>query len=297
MKPIDLVILTDQNFLSSHNKNGELQTGFVEDNILKEAFENKGFKVLRLAWDDTTFDWATTKAIIFRSTWDYFYRFDEFFKWLKHVSSKTRLINSEALIKWNIDKRYLLELKNNGVHIAESYFISRNSDITLTELHNKLGWQETVLKPCISGTARHTYKLNERNIVEHESIFQELINKEAMMLQPFQYDIVHKGEVSMMLINGEFTHAVLKTAKSDDFRVQDEFGGSVSIYQPTNEEIDFAVKTIKACFELPLYARVDIFNDNNGKVALSELELIEPELWFRFHSESAQLLAEAIKLD
>lgn len=294
MKSIDIVILTDKTTLPQHKEDGSEQLGYTEDHILKNALEHDGFKVLRLPWDDSEFDWSTTKAIIFRSTWDYFYRFSEFSEWLKHVSKLTRLINSSEIIHWNIDKHYLLELKNKGIHIAESYFIEQNSTETLHELHKKLGWTETVLKPCISGTARHTYKLNSNNLNEHEDILSDLIKDEAMMLQPFQHDIVNTGEVSMMLFGGQFTHAVLKVAKTGDFRVQDDFGGSVSPYTPTPNEIAFAEHAVRCCPELPAYARVDIFTDNNGKIALSELELIEPELWFRFNQKAAHVLAQAI---
>ena len=100
-----------------------------------------------------------------------------------------------------------------------------------------------------------------------------------MILQPFQYNIVEKGEISLMVMNGNFTHAILKIAKKGDFRVQDDFGGSVHDYNPTQEEIDFAENTVKACQEMPIYARVDVFTDNNNTLALAELELIEPELW------------------
>lgn len=144
-------------------------------------------------------------------------------------------------------------------------------------------------------SARHTYKLNADNVLKHETIFQELIDQEAMMLQPFQHNIVKQGEVSMMVFNGQFTHAILKKAKSGDFRVQDDFGGSVHDYLPTQAEIEFAIKTVSACAEMPLYARVDIFNDNKGKIALAELELIEPELWFRNNPKAANVLAKATK--
>jgi len=43
-----------------------------------------------------------------------------------------------------------------------------------------------------------------------------------------------------------------------------------------------------------MYARVDIFSDNNDKITLSELELIEPELWFRHYPDAAKMLAKAI---
>ena len=77
--------------------------------------------------------------------------------------------------------------------------------------------------------------------------------------------------------------------------VQDDFGGSVKMYSPTDEEIIFAENTAKACVELPIYSRVDIFTDNDKKIALSELELIEPELWFRFFPQAAKTLASDIK--
>ena len=137
--------------------------------------------------------------------------------------------------------------------------------------------------------------MNLESLEEHEIIFKELISSESMMLQPFQYNIVSKGEISMMVFNGQFTHAILKKAKAGEFRVQDDFGGSVHHYAPTDEEIQFVEASVKACIELPIYARVDIFGDNDGNIALSELELIEPELWFRHHPEAAKLIAKAIK--
>ena len=96
------------------------------------------------------------------------------------------------------------------------------------------------------------------------------------MLQEFQKNIVEEGEISMMVFDGRFTHAVLKIAKPGDFRVQDDYGGSVHIYQPSAEEITFAENVVKACSEMPLYARVDIFKDNDGHWALAELEIFEP---------------------
>lgn len=296
MKAIDIVILTDQTHVLQYNEHGEINLGYLEDQLLQESLENKGFSVSHLAWDDADFDWSSAKYLIFRSTWDYFYRFPEFLKWLEQVSEKTTLINSKQLIYWNLDKHYLNDLQKKGIHIAASYFIEKGSKTSLIELHQSLQWPETVLKPCISGTARHTYRLSESILDEYEAIFQQLIQNEAMMLQPFQSNIVEKGEISMMLVDGKFTHAVIKTAKPGDFRVQDDFGGKVSPYEATSEEISFAESAISACPELPIYGRVDIFTDNEGHIALSELELIEPELWFRFFPQASEILAKAIKV-
>lgn len=295
MKTYDIVLLTDKRYLEDSKTNAYKHNVFYEDFLVQEALRSLGLRTLRLAWDDTQFNWLNTKAVLFRTTWDYFDRFDEFSGWLTKVSTQTILFNSEKIIRWNLDKHYLLDLKKNGVHIAKTFFIEQGTKTTLKELHNNLNWDETVLKPCISGAARHTYKLSSSSLSNYEPIFSELISNEAMMLQPFQHNIVSEGEISMMVFNGQFTHAVLKKAKSGDFRVQDDFGGTVHDYKPSKEDILFAENAVKACTELPIYARVDIFTDNDGQISLSELELIEPELWFRHFPKAAKILAKSLK--
>lgn len=295
MTKYDIVILTGEKYAYPTTIDNYTKNVITEDALVANALGKVGLNVIRLAWNDPTFDWSSTRAVLFRTTWDYFDDFQKFSNWLNDVSKVTTLINSEALIRWNIDKHYLKDLKYNGIQIAETLFIEQGSTKSLKELHADMNWKDTVLKPCISGAARHTYKLNSENIAEHESIFSELIKDEAMMLQPFQHNIVTEGEVSMMVINGQFTHAVLKKAKAGDFRVQDDFGGTVHNYTPSREEIQFAIDSVNACKELPLYARVDIFNDNHGHIALAELEIIEPELWFRRNPQAAHVLAEEIK--
>lgn len=291
----DVVILTDQKHAYPNKIDDYTKNVIREDAIVANALGKLGLNVIRLAWSDEHFDWSTTKAVLFRTTWDYFDDFSKFSNWLNKVSKQTVLINSEAIIRWNLDKHYLKDLEQNGVHVAETSFIERGTTDTLEVLHEQTGWQETVLKPCVYVAARHTYKLNTETIAQHESIFKSLIQDEAMMLQPFQHRIVFEGEISMMVFNVQFTHAILKKAKAGDFRVQDDFGGSVHDYSPSLKEIEFAENAVKACAELPLYARVDIFNDNDGEIALAELELVEPELWFRHHPDSALILANAIK--
>ena len=295
MKTYDVVILTDSKHLKPVENNNIVKNVLNEDNYIKIALEKLNLKVLRLPWNDKNFDWSQTKYILFRSTWDYHKHFQEFSDWLNKVSKQTILLNSENTIRWNIDKHYLLDLQKRGVHICESYFIEIGETKNLKSLATQFNLSEFVLKPCVSGGGRHTYKINSKNIEQYEETFSQLIKEEAIILQPFQQNIIDKGEISLVVINGKFTHAILKTAKKGDFRVQDDFGGTIENYTPTQEEINFAEKAIKACKEEPIYARVDIFTDNNGKLAIAELELVEPELWFRKQPEAANKLAEGIK--
>ena len=295
MKKFDVIILTDPRYADESKVDQYSQNVYLEDNLLKEALEKLDMKASRRSWDDPSFDWSSTRFIIFRTTWDSFDRYQEFSSWLNEVSKVTTLLNSENLIRWNIDKHYMQDLQDNGVHICETYFVEQGETASLEDLVKEHNLNEFVLKPCISGGARHTYKIHSENLHEYEEIFSKLIRHEAMMLQPFQHNIVSKGEISLMVMNGIYTHAILKIAKEGDFRVQDDYGGSIHDYVASAEEIAYAENAVKSCIEMPIYARVDVFLDNQNKLALAELELIEPELWFRNHPEAAMELAKGIK--
>ena len=131
-----------------------------------------------------------------------------------------------------------------------------------------------VIKPCVSGAARETYHIKIEDVDNHEANFKKLIRQEAMMLQPFQYSVPVKGEVSYMVMNGKFTHAILKKAKPGDFRVQDDFGGTVhdhfGIEQGFVEE-----STVCASQNIDLMTREQILN------SLKELNISCKNVAFR----------------
>lgn len=291
----DLTILTDKRYVNATNRDGYTQNVLDEDRLLKEACERLGMKVYRTNWDDPKMNWSNTRFVIFRTTWDYFERFSEFLEWLQAVQSKTILINSKELIFWNLDKKYLIELEKKGVRIPKTKYLEHGSKDTLHSMVGQSGWKKCILKPAVSGAARHTYLFEATESSSYEETFQELIAEESMMLQEYQEQITTKGEVSYMLFGGKYSHAVLKKAKPGDFRVQDDFGGTLHSYEPSHEEIAFAEYALAQCPELPVYARVDVFWNNENELVLGELELIEPELWFRKCTTAANGCAQAIQ--
>lgn len=294
MKEFDVVILTESRYVRPEKVSDYVQNILTEDGLLKKALESHGLKVIRKDWADPDFDWSSTKCAIFRTTWDYFDRFDEFKLWLERVEGEMQFINPISQIRWNMDKCYLKELGDKGIRIVQTVFVKKGEPRSLSSLIKETGWKDVILKPNIAGAARNTFKINADNLDQHEAFFSELIKTKDMMLQPFQYNIATKGEVSFMVMGGKFTHAILKKAKSGDFRVQDDFGGTVHNYEAPIEEISFAEDVVKACEPLPFYARVDVMWDNEDKLAVSEVELIEPELWFREFPEAAVVLADEI---
>jgi glutathione synthase/RimK-type ligase-like ATP-grasp enzyme len=291
---IDVCILTEQRYVDKESNDPYVVNILKEDSLVQEALEERGLRVERRRWDDPWFDWSDTAFVLFRSTWDYFDRFPKFSAWLDKIGSLTRMINSQDIITWNLDKHYLQELSASGINIPPSIFMEKGESESLAQKVAQSKWNEIILKPVVSGAARHTYRFSSEDAKKYEAKYRELIREEAMMIQEFQEQVPLQGEVSFIVVDGLFTHAILKKAKKGDFRVQDDFGGTLHPYRPSSSEIEFAERTVALCGRSPLYARVDAIRDNQGKLALSELELIEPELWFRFHPPAAGKLADAI---
>jgi hypothetical protein len=70
--------------------------------------------------------------------------------------------------------------------------------------------------------------------------------------------------MTMIVIGGKFSHAVIKKAKEGDFRVQDDHGGSVEQYTPNEAEIAFALSAMATSPQPAMFGRVDMIYDNNN---------------------------------
>ena len=295
MKEFDVVLLTDSRYVNPKKIDPYIQNVLKEDRLVMDGLEKLNLRTIKKDWNDTNFNWSSTKSAIFRSTWDYFDQFSNFRNWLELVKEQCYLINPYEQINWNLDKHYLLDLQKLDLPIVESVFVSKKTQLNLETISKSKNWKDIVIKPTISGAARHTYHLKNDEIKKFQDKWLSLTNSEDFMVQEFQKNILSSGEIAVMIFGGEYSHSVLKKAKKGDFRVQDDFGGSVEKINPSLEIIELAEKTVKSLKTMPIYARFDIIFDNDSNPVISELELIEPELWFRFKEESAYKLAEIVK--
>ena len=296
MQAFDVALLTDRRYAASTAAEGDwyLSNILADDRLLQEALARRGLTSLRADWADPAINWSCFRCAVFRTTWDYSERLPEFSAWLARVEGETRLCNRVETVRWNLDKHYLRDLAGRGVPVVPSRFLERGSTRTLDDLLAETGWDDAVVKPCVSGGARHTYKVNRRTAAECQPLIERLLASEAMIVQPFQEDIVRTGEDTLMVFGGRYSHAVRKVAKPGDFRVQDDHGGTVREYQPTGEQVALAEQAAATCHPVPVYGRVDMVRDNDGRLAVMELELIEPELWLRLHPPAAERFAEGL---
>ena len=290
----EIAILTEKRYLKAKSNDWYVQNIIKEDSLVQDELEKLNISCKRVAWDKC-FDPSDFKFALFRTTWNYFDEINNFMSFLDLCKNNISLINSRDLILWNLDKRYLLSLRDQGVNIPETHIVNKESGVSLLDVVSQYNWTDIVIKPCVSAAAWNTHYIKNCEIKNAEVLFSDLTEYNDMMVQSFQKNIMSKGEISFMIIGGRFSHAVLKRAKTGDFRVQDDFGGTVAVYIPKDSEIDFALDAISKLPSRPAYARVDVIFDNAGNLALSELELIEPELWFRLRPDSAKSLAKYIR--
>ena len=87
----------------------EARDGWVmDDDLAHEPLRELGWEVTSVPWSRPGMDWSRFEAVVIRSTWDYWKRFDEFLETLERiVRSGARLANPLETVRWNLRKTYL----------------------------------------------------------------------------------------------------------------------------------------------------------------------------------------------
>jgi glutathione synthase/RimK-type ligase-like ATP-grasp enzyme len=256
---------------------------------LLDAIRATGLEPVVEVWTDPSVDWSAYDAVLLRSVWDYHVRYDEFTEWLSVVDkADVPMFNHSGLVRWNADKRYLVELRELGVAIVPSQVAAGDC---LREVVAGLDGQEIVIKPTVSASARHTV----RGVAGSEDLSRAMddLPDTVYLVQPFVSEIATDGEWSLMFVDGEYTHAVVKRPAAGDYRVQMMFGGESTLAEPSPAVLESAQTALAAVGSTPLYARVDGVIVN-GRFLLMELELIEPYLFLPDFPQATDKLAAAV---
>jgi glutathione synthase/RimK-type ligase-like ATP-grasp enzyme len=262
----------------------------ADDRLAFAPLLDLGIEAAPAVWDSDA-DWKSFDSIVLRSCWDYHYRPEMFAGWLDHIERLGLAIwNPAQLIRWNMDKRYLGDLRQAGANIPRTVFVENGASL-LTVLEEN-GMEQAVIKPAISATARRTWRTWVHTAREDQSRLDEILSESAAVVQEFVEEVVTRGEWSLVFFGG-YSHAVLKRAAKNDFRVQSEFGGTSEAMTPPPHIIRQAEEILRLIDSPIVYARVDGV-ERDGRFTLLELELIEPELFLRLDPRAPCRFAQAI---
>lgn len=258
-----------------------------DDQKLLEEFRKRQVSVEPVIWS-RPHNWKMYDAIVVRTPWDYARRWEEFKQVATEISKSTMMIHSWELIQWNADKTYLQKIGNDQIKQIPTIHYPKFSENNFKASFQELSSQQLVFKPHVGASGVDTFCVDE---TEWEKV--ATLQGREVLAQPLMRSILNKGEYSLIYFDHKFSHAVLKCPKNGEFRVQEEHGGSVKPYLPTESEIQAGEKFLdQQDFKFP-YARVDVAIEPSG-IYLMELEVIEPELFFRFSTEGEEKFISAI---
>ena len=266
-----------------------------DDRPLIPALDGVGIRAEPAVWSDRSVEWESYDAVVIRSCWDYHLRVAEFFSWLDRLESAgVRVCNPPGLVRWNADKRYLLDLARRGVPTIPTMIALRGRPRDVEAIVHAEGWRRVVVKPAISASGYETHCLEGPFDDAARETIARVAGLSHVLVQPFVEEIPRDGELSFTFIDGRFSHAAIKRARPGEFRVQTEHGGSVETTTVDASLIEQAGRVLAAIEDVPLYARVDgVVRESD--LLLMELELIEPNVFLGARAGAVDDFAAAIR--
>jgi hypothetical protein len=199
-----------------------------------------------------------------------------------------RLRNPAPVLMWNCDKRYLDVLAGKGAPTIPTRFVDQLDAGDLERAADAFGAATLVVKPQVSGAAWKTLRLRPGEPLEGAP-------EGPAMIQPFLPAIGEEGELSLLYFDRRLSHAVRKRPGAGEFRVQEQFGGVNEACDPPVEAVAAAEAVLAAVEEPLLYARVDLIRGLDGRFALIEIELIEPDLFLAYDRRAPDRFAATVR--
>jgi glutathione synthase/RimK-type ligase-like ATP-grasp enzyme len=256
--------------------------------VQADALRTHGAVVEAVRW--TEFERASGFDLILPLVaWGYHLRYERWLAFLDRAQAQHwPMFNPASLLRWNSDKSYLVELGAAGVPTVPTLAVAQLCDGDLDEARHRFDCDWLVIKPPVSASATGTYRLGRNDDLPPGSLGR------PMIVQPLIEAVATEGEYSLMLFEGEFSHAVIKQPKVGDFRVQEQYGGSTHPCPPPPGGIALARQALAAGPVKATYARVDIVHDGAGNLLIMELELIEPALFLDGAPDGGAAFANAV---
>ena len=254
-----------------------------------ESLIAAGADVVPIVWTKVG-DLSAYDLVLPLVAWGYHLDYDRWLALLDRAEiERWPMINPPALLRWNSDKAYLAELAERGISTVPTLAVESCCDADIEEARRQFQSDWLVIKPPVSAGAVRTHRLGPNDDLPSDSVDQ------PMIIQPLIDEIARTGEFSLMLFDGEFSHAVVKRPAIGDFRVQEHLGGeTLPCRIPPTGAVSLAQRALAGAPAKATYARVDIVPDDEGTLRIMELELIEPSLFLNHAPDGGAAFTRSI---
>ena len=260
--------------------------------------------------EEETIQWDKHPLAINRVVSNYTENPELFLTWAKKVEKTTILWNPSPVLEWNWHKGYLLELQKKGIPTPKTIMIEKDTQKPIDDILSDSPWDELIFKPCIGAGSTGIRKVN-RNSSDIEQVFRS-INRDGFkqsyeftndvydnpprdtLIQRYIPEIKSVGEASMFYFGGEYSHAVIKKPKAEDFRAHSIWGAEVDHYSPSERVIQVGFDALEVVGSPVEFARIDLIPLESSPYII-EVELIDPFFFFEFAAGTVDLYANHIK--
>lgn len=266
---------------------------FADDRMLIAELAERGVEAESVIWGDPGVDWDQFDIALIRSTWDYIDERERFLAVLAGIEeSSCQLFNPLEAVRWNSDKSYLFDLRDWQVPIVPTHLASATDPAILQDGIVRQGWQSAVLKPRIGVGAADVCRVPSHEVAR--TIAQRTAQRphQELLVQPLIESVVSEGEWSFIYIDGELSHVLLKKPAPGDYRAHGIYGCTIERVEPRRDDLlQVEAMLARLPFDL-LYVRLDLVRIED-RLAVMELELVEPILYFNLAPHGASRLASA----
>lgn len=275
-----------------------LPAGETGGDALIGALAARGIDAEWAVWDDPSVDWSAADLVAVRSTWDYYRRAPEFLAWARAVEKETPLLNGADVFAWNADKAYLRELAAADLPVVPTELAD---DATLVPvLADTTGrWGSVVVKPRTGAGGVGVCVVDSVSDGRLEGLVAA-----PWVVQPLVASVRTHGETSVYVFRGgSGGRAAAQVDKlpadaGSEIRVHELYGGRS---RPVPLDPDAAAVAERAVVVAEgitggslTYGRVDLLR-YDGRLVVSELELIEPGLYLDVDPANAERFAAAVR--
>jgi len=292
------LLISDNLLPDTENGRPDIFELIEEVEKLTPALAAHGMALTQVRWREIEARAAEFDAILPLFVWDYFEGNEAaFLTAIAKAEQTTPVFNNFEMLKWNADKSYLDDLQQRGAAVIRTLSVEHVTQTNVERAFEDLEADTLVIKPRVGGGAwRQVLHKKGEPFPDEDSL-----PPEGALIQAFLPSVLEEGEYSFLYFGGRFSHAVRKTPKAGDYRIQSIYGGAEETYTPTQAERGHARAILDVLDETPLYARVDLLRGLDGTLKLIELECIEPYLYLPHakgeggENEGAQKFAKALK--
>jgi glutathione synthase/RimK-type ligase-like ATP-grasp enzyme len=258
--------------------------GLEGDALLAEGLAARGARVAWAVWDDPTVDWDAFDLVAVRATWDYPDHLDAFRGWVQTVAMSAELVNRPRTILGNLHKGYLTDL---GPDAVPTVVVPAGMTVDMAAL----GWPSAVVKPAVGAGGHGVVRgATQRDL---DALTLEAPQPIDVVVQPYLRSVEDEGEVSVVCIDGQPTHAVCKKPAVGEFRIHEHLGGTAERIPLRQDQADVARRMLSRLPMPPTIARVDLLEGPDGPL-VGEIELVEPYLWLELAPEAGARLADSL---